>query len=258
MRSSLEKENLDIIVAFTKNGYTCEDNIEKLVMKKKVDGFIIVNSELEQSTLIFLKKSKIPFILMHPFLNNSRLEDVDTVSTDHIRGGYLAGEYLAKLGHKDIMCISARGVGNEFEQRTEGFIAGLEDKGVAFNKDKLFYGNNISFHSSYRIIMDNRDILKNTTAIFCQTDLMAMGVVEALRELKIDIPKDLSIIGYDDIELTTWFKPFLTTIHQPREEIALLSCEHLLTLINSKKTKEKRNIVIQPTLIEREYCRSNK
>jgi LacI family transcriptional regulator len=83
---------------------------------------------------------------------------------------------------------------------------------------------------------------------------MALGIMEGLRQKQIRVPEDIALVGYDDVELCTYFHPHLTTVHQPREELAVLACERLLQLIESKRTRRGKDIKIQPTLIIRESC----
>ncbi|WP_094552063.1 LacI family DNA-binding transcriptional regulator [Petroclostridium xylanilyticum] len=257
LRESLEREDLDLIVAFSKNRFTGKNNIKKLITRKKIDGLIIVHSQLDDETLSFLNNSKVPFVFLHHYLSLDDSEDADVIYTDHFKGGYLATEHLIKLGHQKIMCISAVGEGDEFKLRTQGYKAALSNYNLSFDEQLLFYGD-ITFQSSYRIVKENVEKLKKISAIFAQTDMMALGAMEALRELHIEVPQDIALVGYDDIELSTCFKPYLTTIHQPREEISLLACERLIELLNSNKPIKKRKIAIQPKLIIRESCGSKK
>lgn len=258
VRDSLERVGMDIIVTFPNNNFTGESNIKRLIISRKIDGIIIVHPNLvdvDKQVLHFIEMSKVPYVFLHHY--PSFLEDntVDAIYTDHVRGGYLAAQYLIKSGHKNIACITSNEKlkSAEFQQRTEGYKAALNNNNIPFDNELIFYGTR-DIMSGYNIIKENIDCLlkKSVTAIFAQTDLMAIGVMEALKELRYNIPEDFSIVGYDDIDLIKSFKPNLTTIHQPREEIALLGCERLIELINGKKKKKIINTMLQPKLIIRE------
>jgi LacI family transcriptional regulator len=153
------------------------------------------------------------------------------------------------------MCISANHIGGEFGQRTEGFKAALQDSGHPFNDKMLFYGDT-TFDSGYQVIKNNVDLLREFTAIFAQNDLMALGAIKALRELGIKVPQDMAIVGFDDIELCTFYKPYLTTVHQPAKEIATLTCKRLINKLHSPETI-KQKLEISPTLVVRESCGIN-
>jgi len=257
LRESLERENLDLIVSFAENKFTKTNNIERLIKCRKVDGLIIVKSNIDNQTINYLKNSRIPFVFMHHFPNTAQLQDIDIVCTDHVRGGYLATEHLIKLGHSKIICISSLTETPEYELRTKGYKAALNDYNIPIDERLILYGG-ISFKSSYEAIKRSFDLFKHATAVFAENDIMALGVIEALREFGVSVPDDIAVVGFDDIEMSTFFKPYLTTIHQPREEIAMLTCHRLVELINSKRPSAPRKIVIQPKLIVRESCGSNR
>ncbi|WP_378955984.1 LacI family DNA-binding transcriptional regulator [Pelosinus sp. sgz500959] len=259
IRKTLEREALDLIVAFAKNRFDGDSsNIERLVKSKKVDGLIIVSPILDQvdkEALLLMKKQGIPFVFLHHYPNDPWfLEEANIFCTDHFTGGYRATEHLIQHGHKRIACITAVGNMDEFSNRTDGYRAALTEYNIHFD-EKIFFHGDRSFQSGYEIIMDNKEKIKDFSAIFSQNDLMALGAIQALTELKLEVPEDIAVVGYDDIELLSFFRPLLTTIHQPREKIAVLACETLINLIKDQKTI-KRNILVKPSLIIRESCGS--
>lgn len=253
LRDSLEKENLDLILSFAQNRYTGESNIKKLVLRKKVDGLIIVSNDIDQDTVNFLKQYKIPFVFMHHLSTNLNFKDIDVFGSDHVYGGYLAAKYLLDLGHRNIISISTRSEWFEFKQRTEGFKKGLAEQHIELPEENLFYGD-ATYRSAYDIVQKNLEHIKRADAIFAQNDIMAIGAIEALKLNNVDIPGDISVIGYDDIELGTYFRPTLTTIHQSREEIAKMACEQIVKLINTKETARRQQVYIRPRMVIRESC----
>lgn len=250
---SLEQLEFDVIVSFFENRFTGQNNIKKLITAKKVDGLIILQPSLEVEMLDFLEKSKIPYIFCKYLPDVCKTKDIDYVYVDQFKGGYLATEHLIKLGHEKIMCISAGTDGGEFDLRTEGYKRAFQDNNLSFNKEMLLWGDS-TFKSGYKVIKENTAVLKNITAIFAQNDLMALGAMSALNELHISIPKDIAMVGYDNIELCNYFKPYLTSIHQPTKETAMITCKRLVESLSSKQSNIKQKIAIQPKLIIRESC----
>ncbi|VBB05221.1 Hypothetical protein LUCI_0428 [Lucifera butyrica] len=228
-----------------------QSNIRKLIASQKVDGFIILQPELDIETMDYLEKSDIAYVFCKYLPDVCKNRDVDYVHADQIKGGYLAGEHLLKLGHKKILCISADVAGGEFKLRTEGCKGAFYDHNVPFNDKLLFFGDS-TFTSGFQLIKKNVDLLKSITAIFAQNDLMALGVLSALRELHIKVPEDIAVVGYDNTELCTYFSPNLTSIHQPYKEIALLTCKRLIELLENKGDHVKQKLAIQPKLVVRE------
>jgi LacI family transcriptional regulator len=249
---SLERMQMDVIISFFENRFTKQNNIESFIAAKKVDGLIIMEPSLDDKAIATLEKTEVPFIFCKYLPPFYKTKDVDFVCVDQYKGGYIAGDHLIKLGHRNIMCISANIIGGEFQQRTDGFKAAFKDHNLQYDGDKLFYGDT-TFHSGYRLIKDNIEILKDVTAIFAQNDLMAQGAILALKELDIKVPNEIAVVGFDDIELCTFYKPYLSTIHQPTKEIATLTCKRLIEKLNSTSTM-KQKLEISPTLVIRESC----
>ncbi len=251
LRESLERKNFDMITSFAQNRFSGANNIKKLIIQRKVDGLIIVRSRLDPETMTFLQGSGIPFVFLHYY--DPSIEQMDRVYTDHLHGGMIATEHLLSLGHKRILCITTAGEGTEYEYRTDGYRLALQKYGIGID-EKLILQNNGSFKATYNQFLEEPDRIKGVTAIFAQKDIMALGVIEALAQMNIRVPKDIAMVGYDNIELGTYFRPYLTTVHQPREQITRLACERLLELIASKRVKRGKEIKIRPKLIIRESC----
>jgi len=253
---SFGEENIDIIVSFPKNFATGESNLKRLINSKKIDGIIIVHPKLTQvdeQVTFLIERLKIPYIFLHHYPDFLENKDFDVIYTDHFNGGYYAAEHLIKLGHEKIMCITSYGESLEFKQRTEGYKAAINRYGLNFDGELIFKGYR-NIESGYNIIKENINLIfnKKVTAIFAQTDMMAIGAILALKERGVRVPEDISIVGYDDIDLASSFKPSLTTIHQPKEEMAILACKRMVELINSNKKRKKIELILQNKLIIRE------
>lgn len=256
LRHTLEKAKLDIIVSFIYNQYTNENNIERLVVTKKIDGLIIVAPDINyigKDVLDYMEASEVPYVFLHHNHSLPKSNNADVFYTDNFMGGYLAAKHLIEIGHKNIMTISSYANSKEFNERTRGYLEALNKYGLKKNEECIFYGQS-DINSGYNIINENLKFIRdnNITAIFAQSDLMAIGCIEAFKEHGILVPNDISMVGFDDLDLIMSFKPHLTTIHQPREELAILSCERLIQLINSKEEKKKINIMLKPKLIVRD------
>ncbi len=259
LRKSLERAEKDLIVAFRHNRFSGQNNIVKLVNRKKMDGLIIVQPDLDKETHKFLEEKQMPFVMSHYPPKNSRVT-YDVIYTDQEYGGYIVGEYLVQLGHKNILGISSDSeFQEEFDWREKGFRRALQLNGVELKKDAILFGDG-AFQSGYDVIVNNAKRLQTVDAVFAFNDLMAWGAIRGLQKLGIQVPGDISVIGYDDTEVAEYSNPPLTTVHQPREELALLTCEHLFELIDQKNRKTekqgKKIIGLQPNLVIRESCSS--
>lgn len=252
VRKTVEKEDYDVIVTFPKNRFSGENNLQKLVSRKKVDGLIIVHAEIEDENVEYLIKSGIPFVFLHKKPGSLMADKIDFFCTDHFKGGYLAAKHLISLGKRRIMCISC--AIDEFYMRTAGYRAALQESGIEYDQGLVFYGD-CSFECAFNIVNENWEQVKNVDALFVQSDLMAYGAIDALNRHGINVPGEMAVVGYDDIELSDKFSPKLTTIHQPREQITEMACVKLIEQLNSgRKDYEGTDHILEPALIIRESC----
>ncbi|MDY0094846.1 MAG: LacI family DNA-binding transcriptional regulator [Candidatus Vecturithrix sp.] len=251
LRGTLERANYDIIVTFSTNRFTGKSNILSLVNRRKVDGLIILQETLEHELLDFLEKKTVPYIFSH-YPPSSEDISVDAVYPDHLWGGKLAGEHLASLRCRRMMCISAENKVNEFVLRVRGFARALTTQGLDFSEEQVLYVP-LTFNDGYRIVREHASVFQAADAVFVVTDLLAFGVIAGLKDIGLAIPQDISVVGYDDIPLAAMLKPTLTTVHQPREEIAKKTCRRLIEKIqHPEKSLAKIKETIRPYLVVRE------
>jgi LacI family transcriptional regulator len=255
LRYSLEKNSLDSIITFPRNNYTGQSNIKRLIKSRKVDGLLMVIPVIEEDDWQFILQSEIPFVLLHFKQKHRYTENIDYLYTDHYKGGYKATSHLINTGCKRILCLTDVHRFPEYEDRTAGYLAALEDNGVPVDNDLICSGI-CTFDFGFNAVHENNELIKSVDGIFAQADLVALGVIEALRQKNIRVPEDIAVVGYDDIELGTFFKPNLTTIHQPREKHAILACERLVELLSQTNIDARMQLTVEPELIIRDSCGS--
>ena len=255
LRGVLERAGYDLIVTFSTNRFTKKSNILSLVNRKKVDGLIILRETIDLKVLNFLEQKNVPYIFSHypPFSDDFSF---DAVYPDHLWGGKLAGDYLVSLGCRRIVCISSKTRKNEFVLRERGFCNALAEHDIDFSEKQMLYAP-MTIEDGYRIIIEQADKFTNVDAVFTVTDLLALGIIPALKDIGRRIVKDISVIGYDDIPLAGLLRPKLTTIHQPREKIAQTTCRRLIRRIqHAEDHPAKIREVIRPHLVVRDTCKS--
>jgi LacI family transcriptional regulator len=259
IRCSLEKESYYSIMTCPINSYTKKSNIRKLINTGNIDGLIIIHWDLDAEDLELIKNRKVPHIFLHHIPNNSVAKRSSIIVTDHFNGGKKATNHLLKLGHRNILCVSSYDNGVEFDLRIQGYKEALKEKNIDIDESRIVKGPH-TFDFAYRYIKNNLNSLKDITAVFAQSDVMAFGVMKALLENGINVPDDISVIGYDGSEMGVLTYPGLTSIRQPIKGMVSEACNILIHDIDSNSKKDikavKRKLL--PTLIKRDSCRTFK
>lgn len=217
-----------------------------VLSKKQVDGIIFVAAGDQADSLEFLVGRSMPVVMVDRSVPNV---DVDAVLTDNKLGGYLATKHLLDLGHTRIGCISGPSSITPSAERIIGYRKALEEAGVEYREDLVIRGD---YHAQSGMAITHAFLKMNPrpTAIFALNDLMALGALRAAAEAGCSVPKDLAIVGYDDLELAQYTNPPLTTIAQPKKEIGVQAV-HLLVDRMSDRDRSPSRLVLPPELIVR-------
>lgn len=253
LRYSLERASFDAIIDFRANPFTGKNNIKKLINGNKIDGFIIVDEYIEEEDLKFIKEKKVPTVFVHNRPVYQKKYKLDYVMADHYKGGYLATQYLINMGHKQIITFTHKIYNkeySEFEERTKGFVKAMEDNNLKISEKEIIR-DEISFEYGREKIKEIVKKKKKFTAVYAQTDLLALGIIRGLRELNIKVPEEVSVIGYDNIEFGKFSEPELTTINQPTAKLAEEAVKLLTEKFDKKYNEVERKIIVEPNLVLR-------
>lgn len=248
------QNHFSVIICNTDNLPEREKFYVNVLIRKQVDGILFVTcGEYEQVTNL-LASGNIPFVMLDRDIEE-KCGCCSVVMTDEVKGAELAVEYLVNLGHHRIACITG---GSEqqisSEKRKEGYINILKKYDINFEEEIIVEGD-FSMISGYNAGKKLLDMVKPPSAIFAFNDLMALGVIRAASERNVKIPEQLSIVGYDNIEMLAYITPSLTSVSQPKEELAKTVMNGLLQLSdNSGMNFENRKSVLNPELIIRNSC----
>lgn len=256
LQASIEERGYDLLVTYEINQKTGRNNIVRLVSMNKVDGLILLLEHIDDETQAFLKKTKIPVVFAH-FPPERKDDDKDIIFTDHFFGGQLVGYSYTSKGLKNFLVMDVFEHHLEFDQRDDGFC----DVVLKNGGNVVHLSSNSTYDSAYEVVTNNLDKFEGIEGVFCMNDLMALGAMSALQDANYRIPEDILVAGYDDSEYSHYSKPKLTSIHQPKEDLAYLIGERLFLLISKKKKNEEispKRISIQPIFMERESTYYNK
>ncbi len=221
------------------------EGIIERVIQFQVDAVIITASAMTKGMTDVMKFNNIPVLLFNRFIQGA---NVNTIYVDSLEGGRMVADYLADKGHKNISYIQFTLETDEEVQKKISFLSQLRLRGITdVEIESAGYNYNEGYQAGLRLLKSK----KTPTAIFCTSDLIAIGVIDAARnELNLRVPEDLAVIGYDDIDMASWASYELTTIHQPVDEMieeAILLLQEMLQS-NSNTVKIK---MIHAKLIKR-------
>ena len=247
-----------VILCNTDDDPEKEDSYINMLINKQVDGIMFISACTPTSNISHLVEMNVPVIVVDRELAGSK---VDTVVTDNLLGGTLAGNYLLSLGHQQFACISGGNSVLSSQQRVEGFTQALHKANIELRPEYLLSGD---FHFQSGVECMDRFIEianqvpanERPTALFVCNDVMALGVIRSAHEHGMHMPVDFSIIGYDNIQITEFVSPPLTTIAQPTQELAETATRILLQRIarGSTQNRKPQRIFVNPYLVKRESC----
>jgi DNA-binding LacI/PurR family transcriptional regulator len=217
-----------------------------------VDGLVIVNAMDRGQTFAWLKDRRIPTVLVDCLPTPA----LPSVATDNERGAYLATEHLLALGHQRIVHLAGDLSLEVARLRVEGYRRAMSEYGVS---DQVSVVTPADYHWDYqtgyhamRQILGDR---KAPTAVFAAADQVAIGACRAIAEAGLEVPRDISVVGFDDIPAAQFSSPPLTTVRQPLKAIAGRAFDLLLELLNESGEPDAAQIVLQPVLVLRNSTR---
>ena len=245
-----------LIIASSDYDLESEKKFTNLFSSKDIRGAIIAplmegNSEIEH--LLKLKMLNYPFVL----LADVKGITANVVEIDNKRAIKKAVEYLINNGHKNIVHFAGPPESAHTKERIDGFYNAIIESTLVFNKEMVIpigSHNEMSYERTIKYFRKKkrRDY---PTAIVCFNDLQALAVMTALRDLKIKVPKDISIIGNDDIHYAAIYSVPLTTIKSPKREIGQKAAEILIRNIESSTLIPIERIELDTELIIRKSTR---
>lgn len=230
-------------------------NIISFVKERRLQGLIYLGCNLTELDETTFESVDIPVVLTSiNTVYDYKIKNFSSIGIDNSKAAYDATKHLIDLGHKDIGIVLGVnddvGIGRE---RFVGYMHALGESNIEFNQEKVVYGK-YSSKDAYNETLELLDKNKEMSAIFAISDIMAVGCAKAIHDKGLVVGKDISLIGFDGMDISEYNIPSITTIRQPRTEMAELSGELVLDLIQNKI--ENKHITLDTELIKRESCKT--
>lgn len=222
----------------------------KVLSEKMVDGVLYMSSSLEDSTLELINELNIKTILVETTNKDNLLP---SVSINNVAGAYEATKYLLKKGRKNIAFIGiSKNDKNAWGMRYEGYEMALKEAGLSINTE-LCYFNNLKIKSGCKGVEQFIESGLKIDGIVCASDEIAIGAINTLRANGINVPTDVSVIGFNGIEMARNFYPSITTIEQPMYDMGSVAMRMLIKLLN-KQELENAHYELEHRFIDGDSC----
>lgn len=248
-KNAASRQGYEIVLLSTTSDMQKSQNLTRLFSEKQLDGAFIMGLKITDEYYKELSTIKYPCVLQDIYIQNPI---VGCIGVDNIKGAFMAVDHLIKLGHKRIGFINGHKNAFVSYERLDGYYLALNRNGISVDNDLVANGD---FDDKMAEVAAEELIKKHSdmTAIFCASDLMAIGAVNSMNNLGYTVPDDISIVGFDDIYITQLFTPKLTTIRQDRGKIGEAAANILINMVAGQTIGR---VLVEPELIIRDSTRS--
>ena len=227
-----------------------------VLLAKQIDGVIFCSSGGTSEAQQKLRDGKTPWVTMDHDISGLQ---TDSVLIDYQLGGYLATHHLLDLGHQRIGCITGPTQFSSSSERLEGYLKALKEANLPIDPALIVPGD-FRIRGGETAMLELLNLERPPSAVFAFNDLMAIGAMQGARIRGLQVPDDVSIVGFDDIPLAEALYPTLTTIAQPISAIARVVMEILLGQVKGGSgepvAKTFNRVVLQPILMVRASTRA--
>jgi LacI family transcriptional regulator, repressor for deo operon, udp, cdd, tsx, nupC, and nupG len=237
-----------VLLGDTGNSSEQERDFINLVKERVIDGLILATARLSKEEVLTASQ-EIPVVLACEYIDGF---DIPTVSIDNVSAAREAVEYLIQIGHRRIGLITGPLGVILSRDRVKGYCQALNLNEIP-KEGVLIQEGDFSVDSGYQTMLKLLALADPPTAVFALNDEMAIGAMKAIKQKGLEVPKDISVIGFDDIPMCELVEPELTTISQPKYEIGYQAMKMLLSTIKKEELNHKQ-IVLPHRLMIRDTC----
>lgn len=236
VEDAAKKEGFSVFLCNNDRNTKKEREYINLLIEKNADGIILVKPQISLEEIDEIYEN---YNVILVDSNEICKPQYDVVNVDDYEGAMKALGLLYEYGHRRIAYISGLRDSQSSQLRYSAYVRFLEDKRIKLDEGYVKKGS-YDWYSGYCATVELLKNLKPPTAIFAANDLMAIGAIKAIQERRLKVPFDISVMGYDDIDMASLSTPQLTTIRQPKYEIGLESVRILLERLKAAENSEQR------------------
>ena len=224
-----------------------EEQVLDRLTRRQADGAILLATELKSEWLR-------PYAQRYPIVQCSEYDpgvEIPHVSVDNYKAAREVMAYLIRLNHTRVGLISSENRYSSTALRMRGYRDALKKAGLPVREEYIrCAAADYSFKSGFDAARSLLSQERRPTALFCISDMLALGAIASAKEMGFRVPRDVTVVGFDDVEHTTMFHPYVTTVVQPCYEIGFQAMELLNRLLNHQQTPKK--VLLPHKLVVRE------
>jgi LacI family transcriptional regulator len=223
----------------------------RVLLERRIDGLIVATVGGDSEFAQALALVKVPMVLVDRPLEGV---EADLVQINHEQGGYLATRHLLELGHRRIACLGGPADTLVAQERLAGYRRAMAEVGQAVQQQWLInteFTSAAGYSAAAHLLAENAP-----TAIFAGNDMIGIGILRAAAERGLRVPQDLSIVGFDDIAVSRYLYPALTTVGQSILQLGERAAAQLLARLGQRNKSLPEHTVVAPTLVLRESTAS--
>ena len=226
----------------------------RMTHQNHVKGLIFVGSLIDDRVNA-IRGLDLPMVFTTVNAETAALPRASSVAVDDRSMGRLVAEELLRLGHQRVAVFGSNPVaGDSLAMRFQGFCDAFTDNGLTYDRS-LYRESRFSYEAGYDTATAFFSDHKDVTALFTMSDTVAVGAIRALKDMGVSVPEDISVIGFDGVEIGRFTVPRLTTVEQPVDEIARRSLNLLLDMM--EKDAAPRHILVEASFRKRESVSRN-
>ncbi len=227
VKEAIERD-YNLLFSYVNTTYKSFEDLPKMVREKNADGVLFMR-RVQPNMVRDITALSIPVVLVDTF---PRVPGVNVLQIDNVHGGRVAGEYLFTLGHRNIAMLLPRDAAPSIQQRLTGFRAAFEQFEHRFSRAAhVVETDGLNYDAAHRAAASLLAKKGSPTGIFCANDEMAAGALRAAHQAGYHVPADFSVIGFDDIVLSNYIHPPLTTIGVIKEHMGRRAMARLIELV---------------------------
>ena len=239
------------------NDYATEDDVDNLiafVKEKRLQGIICLGGNflnINDESFQFLD---IPVVLTSVnTLSKESKSKFSSIGIDNVLAAKASIQYLIDKGHRNIgILLGEKNDVGISGLRLEGYKKALEENNIPYSEENVFIGD-YDYSGAYRVTKEIINNRKDITAIFSISDIMAIGAAKSVIDQGLQVGEDISIMGFDGMDISKYYNPGITTVKQPKKNMANNSIDLLLALLAKKE--DHKHIIFETKIIERESCK---